>query len=105
MTLVPGGPSAGEMPVTTGGGLIFTFIVLLSTQGNASLNSFLRPSTPPPPCSSRYRSRAQISSSYKRIHDDVIVPTSFPGSLSSASRVVEREPGNEVLFFTAYVFV
>jgi len=23
MTLVPGGPSAGEIPVTTGGGLIF----------------------------------------------------------------------------------
>ena len=45
ITLVPGGPSAGEMPVTTGGGLIVIFIFLFRTQGIASLGSF---STPPP---------------------------------------------------------
>lgn len=44
ITLVPGGPSAGEMPVTTGGGLIVIFIFLLRTQEIASLGSF---STPP----------------------------------------------------------
>ena len=43
MTLVPGGPSAGEMPVTTGGGLIVIYLFLLRTQEIASVGSFSTP--------------------------------------------------------------
>lgn len=52
MTLVPGGPSAGEMPVTTGGGLIVIFIFLSVHKKLLYLVSFIEFASAAPPCSS-----------------------------------------------------
>ena len=50
ITLVPGGPSAGEMPVTTGGGLILIFFWSWETEQSITLTSSPPPETAFPPC-------------------------------------------------------